>query len=100
MTAGEKIAPKLLKIVKDDNSGPTFEKPLIRVFKVDLTRDEDGEIEDESIVKYTSPKAIDKQGDKIEMSFDLKGNKFLKAKQNKDNSFTLEVNRKNLDQKS
>jgi hypothetical protein len=36
---------------------------LIRTFKVDLIKGEDGEIEDDSTLKYVSPKAIDDQGD-------------------------------------
>ena len=61
---------------------------------------EDGKIKDDSIFKYTSPKAVDDEKDKITMTFDTKGKTFIKMSQNKDNSFTMSVNRSGLDEKS
>jgi hypothetical protein len=42
---------------------------------------------------YTSPVAVDPNGDPIEMSFDLKGKGYISASKNEDNSFSLVVNK-------
>ena len=56
---------------KKINLGPKFTAPLLHVLEVKLTRGEDGEIEDESIVTYKSPKAEDEEDDFITITFDL-----------------------------
>ena len=61
---------------------------------------EDGEIKNDSIVKYTSPKAVDDENDKISMNFDTKGKTYIKMSQNSDNSFSMSVNKSGLEQKS
>jgi hypothetical protein len=52
---------------------------LIREFKIDLIKDENGEIEDKKPAVYKSPKAEDKEGDEITYKFNLKGKSYLKA---------------------
>jgi hypothetical protein len=78
---------------KKINGDPYFKSPLENTLEVDLIKGEDGEIEDDSIIEYRSPKAEDGEGDKITLSFDLKGKDFLVAFQNVDNSFTLNIDR-------
>jgi hypothetical protein len=77
------------------NLGPKFTSPLLTL-DVKLTKGEDGEIEDDSIVTYKSPKAVDSEGDSIKITFDLQGNSFLSASQNTDDTFTLSVDRSKL----
>lgn len=89
-----------LQIVKPANKAPSFKKRLNPNFIVELVKGADGKIENESIVKYESPKASDPEGDKITMKFQLERKDYLKAKQNRDNSFTLKVNRAGLPHKS
>jgi len=45
--------------------GPKFSSPLIPIFEVKLVIGEDGDIDDDSSVEYTSPKAVDSEGDSV-----------------------------------
>ena len=88
-----------MTIYEDSNTPPKFAKQVDSVFKVILIIGVDGEIEDDSEVKYTSPIAIDEQEDRILMRF--KGEKyFIKVKKNSDDSFFIKVNKRFLPQKS
>ena len=66
------------------------------VFKVSLIKGSDGAIQDTSVVEFTSPIAEDPEGEKITMTFDLKGYSWMKATQNSDNSFTVKVDRSQI----
>ena len=59
----------------------------------------DGEIEDKSIETYTSPRARDKEGDKVIMTFEGLTNA-IKATQNQDDTFTIRVDKSLLDKKT
>ena len=72
----------------------------MHTLQVNLTKGEDGELKDISIVEYRSPKAVDREGDFITIVFDLKGKHFIMAKQNDDDTFTLEVDRSTLKHES
>ena len=84
-----------MTIYEDSNTPPKFAKQVDSVFKVILIIGVDGEIEDDSEVKYTSPIAIDEQEDRILMRF--KGEKyFIKVKKNSNDSFFIKVNKRFL----
>ena len=88
-----------MTIYEDSNTPPKFAQQVDSVFKVMLIIGVDGEIEDDSEVKYTSPIAIDEQKNRILMRF--KGEKyFIKVKKNSDDSFFIKVNKRFLPQKS
>ena len=83
------------------NTAPKFKTALTQEFKIDLIIDEDGNIEDKKPAVFKSPKALDKEGDKMTFKFDLgQGKSYLKATQNSDNSFSLKADRSKMDEKS
>ena len=47
------------------------------MFTIEHVKGEDGQIQDKSIFEYSSPRAVDPDGDKIAMSFNNNGNKFI-----------------------
>lgn len=75
------------------NKAPSFSKMVGPIFKVNVIKGVDGELEDSSVATYTSPKATDPENNSITMDFDVGGKIFLRARKNDDNSFYLKVNR-------
>ena len=66
------------------NTPPYFEEFIEESLTIDLT--------EESVVTFTSPRAMDKQGDKILMKFEgLKD--YAKAITNKNDTFTLTIDK-------
>lgn len=81
------------------NTPPEFSEPLPTVFNIELVNSEDDIIEDDSSVKFTSPKATDAEKDQISFDIDTGGQSFMRAKKNSDH-FVLHVNRGLVPKKS
>ena len=74
------------------NKPPVFPEPINNNHTVSLVKGIDGEIEDLSVYSYTSTMAKDYEGDDVTMIF--KGStEAIFLTQNKDDTFTLRVNR-------
>ena len=83
------------------NKPPTFEGDVETQLDVEVVVGADGEIEDGSIVEYTSPKAVDPEEDDIELS--ISGNDgldWMSFTVNDDGSFTLSCDRSLLTEES
>ena len=63
----------IIKPIVVINKAPYFDPKLPTSFKIELVKGEDGKIKNDQIVKFTSPKAVDDEKDKITMTFDTKG---------------------------
>ena len=74
------------------NTPPKFSGTVGPVFKVELIKGVDGEIEGDPDVTYTSPKAVDPQKDKILMDF-VGGKTFMRIKKADDDTFYIKVNK-------
>ena len=59
------------------NKPPSFESQIQKTFIIEHVKQADGKIEDTSVFKYTSSKAIDPENDKVQMSFNTGGRKFI-----------------------
>ena len=81
------------------NTPPKFSGLVAPTFTVQLVKGEDGELEDDSIETFTSPKAVDGENDQIVMSF-TGGTTFMRVKDNDDDTFYIKVNKALLPQKS
>jgi len=100
-SSGVKASQPFNVIIKQNqNNAPYFKPDLPSKFSIELVKGEDGEIKDNSIVKFTSPIAVDDENDEITMSFDTKGKTYIQMNQNSDNSFSMSVNKSGLELKS
>ena len=81
------------------NRPPKFVKPILP-FNVDLVTGLDGELEDDSLVTFNSPKAVDPENNKISIQFKSIGLFFMRMKQNPDNSFYIKVSKSLLPKKT
>ena len=78
------------KIPEIINQPPEFEESesLIEEIKIDVPL----ELSDDSVYLYNSPKAVDKEENKIYYEFDGVGDlQYVQLKQNKDDTFTLRI---------
>jgi len=80
------------------NSAPSFTSDVQSEVTITMTEDADGVLDDISEFSYTSPTAVDEEGDLIEIVFSgLEGLPFANVKHNSDDSFTLKLKRELID---
>lgn len=61
-SSGQSAESKFNLIIEEiPNTPPKFTKPVESTFKVELVKGVDGELEDDTTLTYTSPKAVDAQ---------------------------------------